>query len=145
MKLFLFLLSTYLERSGSNKTLTAAETTQSQTSEEYPLTSMTEDLKNQNANCSPDVSRIGKEIKANQLNNFSYPKLKIGKKRGVFCPSNMKSGPGYIMTKLKIYIICKKANDYGMLNNIKVEDSFVKTEYANFKNTRSAETGFQKR
>ena len=56
----------------------------------------------------------------------------------------MKSGSGYIMTKLKIYIICKKANYHGMLDNIKVEDLFVKTGYTNFKNTRSAETGFQK-
>ena len=41
-------------------------------------------------------------------------------------------------------IICKNANDHGMLNNVKVEDSFVKTGHSNWKNARSADKVFQK-
>ena len=41
-------------------------------------------------------------------------------------------------------IICKNVNDHEMLNNVKVEDSFVKTGYSNWKNPRSAYKGFQK-
>ena len=59
----------------------APETTQILTSEDYSLTSTIEDLKNQNTNCSPDVSCIGKEIEVNQPKNFSYAKRKFGKEK----------------------------------------------------------------
>ena len=36
-----------------------------------------------------------------------------------------------------ICLICKNANDHGILNNIKVEDSFVKTWNSDWKNARS--------
>ena len=41
-------------------------------------------------------------------------------------------------------IISKNINDHGMLNNVKVDDSFVKAEYSNWKNSRSADKGYQK-
>ena len=47
---------------------------------------MIEDLKNQNKTCSRDISRIRKEIKANQPKNFSYPKGKFGKEERIFFP-----------------------------------------------------------
>ena len=47
---------------------------------------MIEDLRKQNTVSSPDVSRIGKEIKANQPKSFSYPKRKFGKEEGSFLP-----------------------------------------------------------
>lgn len=58
----------------------------------------------------------------------------------------MKIRPCYIITKLKIisFHICKNTDDHGILNNVKVEDLFVKTECSNWKNARSADTGFQK-
>ena len=84
--LFIFLLDTRLEKPGSNETLTAAETTPTLISEDYPQASMIEDLKNPNTICSPDVSRIGKEIKAIELKNFSYPKRKFGKEERSFWP-----------------------------------------------------------
>ena len=48
---------------------------------------MIEDLMNQNTICSPDVSRIGKEIKTNQANHFSYPKRKFGKQERNLLPA----------------------------------------------------------
>ena len=41
-------------------------------------------------------------------------------------------------------IICKNANDHGMLNNVKVEDSQVKTGYCNWESARSADKWFLK-
>ena len=46
LNLFPFFLDTYLEKPGSNETLTAAEMTQSLTLEDHPLASMIEDLFN---------------------------------------------------------------------------------------------------
>ena len=43
LNFFFFLLDTSLEKPGSNLTLTAAETTQSLTSEDHPLTRIIED------------------------------------------------------------------------------------------------------
>ena len=40
-------------------------------------------------------------------------------------------------------IICKNINDHGMLNNVKVEDSFLETGYSNWKSARSADKGFR--
>ena len=41
-------------------------------------------------------------------------------------------------------IICKNANDHGVLNNVKVEDKFIKPLYSNWKNVLSEDKGFQK-
>ena len=59
LNLFLFFwLDTCLKKREGNETLTAAETTQSLASEDYPLKSRIENLKNQSTICSSDVSRI---------------------------------------------------------------------------------------
>ena len=65
---------------------------------------MIDDLKNQNTISSLDVSRIGKEMTVKQTSQIIFYILKenLGKKRGVFYPRGIKSGPGYIMMKLKI-------------------------------------------
>ena len=55
----------------------------------------------------------------------------------IFCA--VRSAEGYVLC-----IICKNANDYGVLNNVKLEDSFVKAGNIDWKNTRSADKGFQK-
>ena len=109
---------------------------------------MIQDLKNQHTICSPDVSRIGKEIKANQLKNILYPKRKFGKEERSFFMRGMKSGPGYIMTRLKImyfasFASCTLHHDHGMLNKVKVVD-FIKIGYSNWKNSGSADKRIQK-
>ena len=104
LNLFLFILDTCLKKPGSNETLTSDETMQSLTSEDYLLTSMIDDLKNQNTISSLDVSRIGKEMTVKQTSQIIFYILKenLGKKRRVFYPRSIKSGPGCIMMKLKI-------------------------------------------
>ena len=47
---------------------------------------MIENLKNQNTNCSPDVSRIERKMKAIQRNDFLYPRRKFGKEERSFLP-----------------------------------------------------------
>ena len=39
-------------------------------------------------------------------------------------------------------IICKNADHYNMLNDIRVKNYFVKTEYSNWKHARSPDKGF---
>ena len=86
---------------------------------------MTDDLKNQNTICSLDVSHIGKEIKANQPKNFSYPEKKTGKEERSFLPMWYENWTWLHYDKAEDQVlcnICKNANNHGMLNNVKVED-----------------------
>ena len=55
----------------------------------------------------------------------------------IFCA--VRSAEGLVLC-----IICKNANDYGALNNVKLENSFEKAGDIDWKNTRSADKGFQK-
>ena len=127
--LFLFLLDTCLEKPGSNETLTAAKATQFLTSEGYPLSSMIEDLKYQNTISSLDESVLEKKLK--KSSRFSYPKRREERS---FLSAWYKKWPRLHYNEAEdhvLCIICKNANDHGMLNNVKVEDSFVKTKYSN--------------
>ena len=63
---------------------------------------MLADLKHQNIVYPPDASREGKEMKANQPRNYSYPKRKFGIDKRSFCSRGMKSETGYTTRKLKI-------------------------------------------
>ena len=40
--------------------------------------------------------------------------------------------------------VCKNANDHGMLNNVKVQDLFIKTGHSNCKNIINVDKGSQK-
>ena len=108
---------------------------------------MIEDLKNQSRIWSTDVSRIGQGFKSNKPKNFSYPKGKFEKEEMSFLPAQCKKWTWLHYDEAKdhvLCIICKNATDHGMLNNVKAEDSFVKTGYSNWKNARSADKVFQK-
>ena len=60
--------------------------TENERSENYPLERMLVDLKHQNIIYPPDASREGKEMKANQPRNYSYPQRKFGKDERSFLP-----------------------------------------------------------
>ena len=60
--------------------------TENERSENYPLERMLVDLKHQNIIYLPDASLEGKEMKANQPRNYSYPQRKFGKDERSFLP-----------------------------------------------------------
>ena len=74
--------------------------TENERAENYPVEKMLADLKHNIY--PPDASHEGKEMKANQPRNYSYPKRKFGKHERSFCLRGMKSGTGYTTTKQKI-------------------------------------------
>ena len=90
----------------------------------YSPSEMLQDLKNQRIIFEPDALRSGKRLKANQPKNFSYSKKKC------FLPSlyNKWSWLHYGETEDSVYcIICQNADHFSILNNIRVENSFIKT------------------
>ena len=97
--------------------------------ENYSLSEMFQDLKNQRTIFEPDASRSGTRLKAiikkKKKKHFSYPisRENLEKKREVFCFLGTINGPGYTTTKLKtVYIsMSKKADHYNILNVIRVE------------------------
>ena len=103
----LILQDTCFKKPGSTDTLIAAETTQSLASEDNP----------------PSF-----------IFYFSYPKIKFGKKERIFLPvwyekctqQNYDEAEDHVFC-----IVCKNVNDRGILINVKVHDSFVKTGYSN--------------
>ena len=103
----LILQDTCFKKPGSTDTLTAAETTQSLASEDnLPFF----------------------------IFYFSYPKRKFGKEERIFLPvwyekctqQNNDEAEDHVFC-----IVCKYVNDRGILINVKVHDSFVKTGYSN--------------
>ena len=62
--------------------------TENERAENYPLKRMLADLKHQNIIYPPDTSREGKEMKANQPRNYSYPDRKFEKNERSFLPSS---------------------------------------------------------
>ena len=106
---------------------------------------MLADLKHQNNIYPPDASREGKELKANQPRNYSYPKRKFGKEERSFLPSWYEKWNRlhYDEAEDSIYcIICTNAYHHNMINDIKSDNSFVKTGYSNWKNARGYDKGF---
>ena len=84
-------------------------------------------------------------MKANQPKNYSYPKRKFGKDEGSFLSSWYEKWNWlhYDEAEDSVYcIICINAYLHNMINDIKVENSFVKTGYSNWKNARSNDKGF---
>ena len=84
-------------------------------------------------------------MKANHPRNYSYPKRKFGKDEGRFLPSWYEKWNWlhYGKAEDSVYcIICANAYDHHMINDIKVENSFVKTGCSNWKNTRSNDKRF---
>ena len=83
-------------------------------------------------------------MKANQPWNYSYPKRKFGKDEKSFLLSWYEKWNWLHYDEAEdIYcIICTNAYYHKMINNIKVEDSFVKTRYLNWKNNKSNDKGF---
>ena len=112
--------------------------------ENYPLERMLANLKHQNIIKPLDASREGKEMKANQQRNYSYPKRKFAKDEKSFLPSWYEKWNWLHYDEAEdIYcIICTNAYYHKMINNIKIEDSFVKTGYLNWKNNKSNDKGF---
>ena len=95
---------------------------------------MIQDLKNQRTIFKPDALRSGKRLKANQPKNFSYPKKESEREERSFLPSwyNKWIWLQYDEAQdSENCIICKNANHYNMLNDIRVENSFIKTGYSN--------------
>ena len=60
--------------------------TENERAENSSLKRMLADLKHQNIIYPPNASREGKEMKANQPKNYSYPKRKFGKDERRFLP-----------------------------------------------------------
>ena len=88
---------------------------------------MIEDLKNQTAIYSLDISRIGKEIKANKSKSFSYPKRKFGKAEMRFLPARYEKWTWLHNGGAEYHVLCiiyKNANNHRITNNVKVGDSF---------------------
>lgn len=118
-----------------------------QNEENYSPAKMAEDLSKQNEFFGPDASRRENELKANQPRTFSYPTRTFGKEQRSFLPSwyDKWDWLHYVEVEDSVYcIICKNAERYGMLTNVKVEDSFVRTGYTNWKKARCTNKGFNK-
>ena len=84
-------------------------------------------------------------MKANQPRNYSYLKKKFWKGERSFLPSWCKKWGWlhYDEAEDTAYcIISTNAYHCNMINDIKVEDSFVKMGYSNWKNARSNDKGF---
>ena len=62
--------------------------TENERAENYLLERMLTDLSHQNIIYPPDAFREGREIKANQSRNYSYPKRKFGKDERSFLLSS---------------------------------------------------------
>ena len=119
--------------------------TENERAENYPPERMLADLKYQNIIYRPDASREGKEMKANQPRNYSYHKRKFGKDERSFLPSWYEKWNWLHYSKAEdsvYYIICTNVYHHNMINDIKVENSFVKTGHSNWKNARSNDKGF---
>ena len=119
--------------------------TENNRAENYPLQRMLADLKYQNIIYPPDASREGKEMKANQPRNYSYPKRTFWKDERSFLPSWYKKWNWLLYDEAEdsVYcIICTNAYHQNMINDIKVDHSFVKKGYSNWKNARSNDRGF---
>ena len=115
------------------------------TQENYSPSEMVQNLKNQITIFEPDASLSGKRLKANQPRNFSYPKKKFGKEEISFLPSwyNKWTWLHYDEAEDSVYcIICKSTDHCNMLNDIRVENSFIKTWYSNWKHARSTDKYF---
>ena len=115
--------------------------------ENYSQSEMFQNLKNQRTISELDVSPSGTGLKANQSKNCSYPKKKSEKEERRFCLLGTINGPGYTTAKLWtcVYcIICKKTDNYYTLNDVRVENSFIKTRYFNWKHVRSTNEDFLK-
>ena len=108
--------------------------TENERAENNPLERMLADLKHQNIIYPPKAPREGKEMKANQPRNYSYPKREFGKDERSFLPSWYEKWNWlhYCEVEDSVYcIICSNAYHQNMVDDIKVEDSFVKTGYTN--------------
>ena len=102
--------------------------------ENYSPSEMFQDLKNQRTIFETDASCSGKRLKANQQKNFSYRKKKFGKRGRSFLPScyDKWTWLHYGEAEDSVYcIICKIADHYNKLNDIRVENFSIKTGYPN--------------
>ena len=69
------------------------------------------------------------------------------KKREIFCLLGTINGTVYTTAKLRtVYIasFSKKNDHYNLLNNIRVDNSCIKTRYFNYKSARNADKDFLK-
>ena len=115
--------------------------------EYYSPSEMLQDLKSQRTIFKLDASRSGTKLKVNQPKNFSYPKKNLEGKIEVFLPSWYDKGIWlhyYEAEDGACCITCKNAYLYTMLNDIRVENYFIKTGYSNWKHARSTDKGFHK-
>ena len=110
------------------------------TQENYSPSEMFQNLENQRTIFQPDALHSEARSKANQLNNFLYPKKNLEKKERSFLSSwydkrTWLHRSGYC-------IICKNADPYNMLNDIRVGNSFIKTGCSSWKHAGSTDKGF---
>ena len=114
--------------------------------DKYTLLEMSKELESRSTVFGPDSARAGEELKPNQPKDFSYPKRKFGKDERSFLPSWYKTWKWLHYNEVNdtVYCIyCLNAKRLHMLNDVKVEESFVIKGFCNWKNTRSNDKGFQ--
>ena len=114
----------------------------------YTLSEMSKDLQSRATIFGHDSARTGDELKPNQPKDFSYPKRnfsKNGKDERSFLPSWYETWKWLRYNEIDdtVYcIICLNAKRFHMLSDVKVEETFVKKGYYNWKNARNTDKGF---
>ena len=115
--------------------------------ENYTLADMSDEVRMRNTMHEPDAARHGKEITANQPKDFHYPKKKFGKEERGFLPSWYDKWTWLDYDEIKdcvFCIFCKNANHHGMLNDVKIEASFITSGFNHWKHATSTNKGFHK-
>ena len=115
--------------------------------EYYSPSKMLQYLKSQRAVFNLDASLSGTKLKVNQPKNFSSSKKNLEGKIEVFLSSWYDKGIWlhYCEAEDGAYCItCKNVYFYTLLNDIRVENYFIKTGYSNWKHARSTDKGFHK-
>ena len=108
----------------------------------YEPLAMAQDLKERESHSLP-----GEELKPNQPKSFSYPKRPYGREERSFIPTwyDRWTWLHYDEAEDRVFcIICQNAHRHDMLNDVKVEDAFIKTGYSHWKHATSKDKGFIK-
>ena len=108
----------------------------------YEPLAMTQDLKEREPHSLPD-----EDLKPNQPKTFSYPKRPYGREERSFLPAwyDRWTWLHYDVAEDRVFCVtCQNAHRHDMLNDIKVEDAFIKTGYSHWKHATSKDKGFIK-
>lgn len=110
--------------------------------ENYEPLTMAQNLKERESESLP-----GEDLKPNQPKIFSYPKRKFGKEERAFLPAwyDRWTWLHYDEVKDSVWCItCQNAHRHNMLNDLKIEDAFIKTGFSHWKHATTKDKGFQK-